>query len=112
MRFPHALVLLAALASPAAALEPLGSPVPLAPPAAADSPGELALARASAEAAQALGFPSTAATLYRALLAGPAPDTGPLTLDLAAALLDEGDVRGAGRVLESYGGADAVRADG
>jgi len=105
MRFPHAFVLLTALASPAAALEPLGSPVPLAPPPAANSPGELALARASAEAAQALGFPSTAATLYRALLAGPAPDTGPLTLDLAAALLDEGDVRGAGRVLESYSGA-------
>jgi tetratricopeptide (TPR) repeat protein len=71
----------------------------------ANSPGELALAVVSAERAQALGFPSTAVTLYRALLASPGVDTGRLTLSLASALLDDGDVPGAGRVLDSYTGA-------
>jgi len=105
MRFPSAPVVFAALALPAAALEPLGAPVPLSSPPPANSPGELALARASADAAQALGFPATAATLYRALLNTEPAESGPLTLALAAALLDDGDVHGAGRVLESYGGA-------
>jgi TolA-binding protein len=105
MRPSTALALLLAVGTPMAALEPLESPVPLAPAPPGTSAGELALARVSAERAQALGFPSTAATLYRALLATPGGDAGALNLDLASALLDDGDVKGAGRVLEAYGGA-------
>jgi hypothetical protein len=56
------------------------------------------------ERAQALGFPSTAVTLYRSLLALPGADAGRLTLSLASALLDDGDVAGAGRALEAYPG--------
>ncbi len=71
MRPSTALALLLAVGTPMAALEPLETPVPLAPAPPGTSPGELALARLSAERAQALGFPSTAATLYRSLLATP-----------------------------------------
>jgi tetratricopeptide (TPR) repeat protein len=104
MRFLTALALLLAVCGPAAALEPLNLPVPLAPPPAGASPGEMSLDYATAARAQDLGFPSTAVTLYRTLLAVPGADTGRLTLLLASALLDDGDVAGAGRALDAYAG--------
>ena len=104
MRLPTALALMLAGSAPLAALEPLNPPAPLSPPPPAASPGEAALALLSAQRAQALGFPSTAVTLYRALIAVPGADTGRLTLALASALLDDGDVAGAGRVLDAYNG--------
>jgi tetratricopeptide (TPR) repeat protein len=84
--------------------EPLSPPVPLAPPPSSASPGEIILALDSAERAQSLGFPSTAVSLYRSMLAEPGADSHRLTLALASALLDDGDVLGAGRVLDAYAG--------
>lgn len=105
MRIPTALALLLAASAPAAALEPLNAPVPLAASAPlGPSPGESALELASALRAQSLGFPSTAIALYRSMLAVPGADTRRLTLALASALLDDGDVAGAGRALDSYSG--------
>ena len=104
MRFLTAFAPLLAASAAMGALGPLSSPVPLAPPPAAASPGEAIVALDSAQRAQSLGFPSTAVSLYRSLLAAPGADTGRLTLALASALLDEGDVAGARRVLESYQG--------
>jgi tetratricopeptide (TPR) repeat protein len=108
MRLPTALAPLIAVTVSVAALEPLNPPVPLATPASAVSPGQAASEMVSAARAQALGFPSTAVTLYRSLLSSPGADAGRLTLALSTALLDDGDVAGAGRVLEAYtGGRDA-----
>jgi cellulose synthase operon protein C len=104
MRLLSALASLLAVTASKAALEPLNAPVPLAPPPAVSSPGEAAFAIIAAERAEALGFPSTAVTIYRSLLAAPGADTGRLTISLASALLDDGDVAGAGRALESYPG--------
>jgi tetratricopeptide (TPR) repeat protein len=104
MRFPTALATLIALSASMAALEPLNAPVPLEPAPLAVSPGETAFAIVSAERADALGFPSTAVSMYRSLLAAPGADSRRLTLSLASALLDDGDVGGAGRVLDSYTG--------
>jgi tetratricopeptide (TPR) repeat protein len=104
MRFPTALASMIAVTASIGALEPLNPPVPLAAPAAAVSPGESAFMVLSAERAQTLGFPSTAAALYRSLLALPGADAGRLTLSLASALLDDGDVAGAGRAREAYPG--------
>ena len=105
MRLLTALASMLAVSAPLAALEPLNPPVPLAPAPASVSPGEAALVIVSAQRAQALGFPSTAVTLYRGLLAAPGADAGRLTLSLASALLDDGDVAGAGKALESYTGS-------
>ncbi len=105
MRLLSALASLLAVSATAAALEPLNPPVPLAPQPPAVSPGESALAVVSAERAQALGFPSTAVTLYRQLAASPGADTARLNLALASALLDDGDVSGAGKVLDAFTGA-------
>jgi tetratricopeptide (TPR) repeat protein len=105
MRLPTAFALLLAFASPLGALEPLNPPVPLAPSPPPVSPGEVALTLVSAARAQSLGFPSTAVTLYRSLLERPGADAGRLTLALASALLDDGDVAGAGKALESFGGS-------
>jgi tetratricopeptide (TPR) repeat protein len=105
MRFPTVLAAMLAAAAPLSALEPLNAPVPLVTSHSEASPGEYALTVAAAQRAQALGFPSTSATLYRLLLSQPGVDTGRLTLALASALLDDGDVAGAGRVLDSYAGA-------
>ncbi len=104
MRLLTAFASLLAVSSPLAALEPLNPPVPLAPPPPSTSPGELALSVVTAERAQALGFPSTAVTLYRSLAAAPGADTARLTLALASALLDDGDVAGAGKVLDAFTG--------
>ena len=104
MRLSTALAPLLALSASMAALGPLNGPVPLSAQPPAQSPGEFALAMVSAERAEDLGFPSTAATLYRSLLATPGADAGPLTLALASSLLDDGDILGAGRALDSYAG--------
>ena len=101
--FPLLAPLLAATA--AGALEPLNPPVPLAAASAPASAGESSLALASAQRAQALGFASTAVALYRSMLGQPGADLGRLTLDLSGALLDDGDVAGAGKVLDAYTGA-------
>ena len=105
MRLPTVLAPLLAAAAAVAAPEPLNPPVPLAPQPFAVSAGEAAHQMVSAERAQALGFPSTAVTLYRSLLALPGADTRRLTLALSSALLDDGDVAGAGKVLDAYPGA-------
>jgi tetratricopeptide (TPR) repeat protein len=104
MRLPSAFASMLAMTASMAALEPLNAPVPFAPSAAATSPGEAAFAIVSAERADALGFPSTAVAIYRALLAEPGADTRRLTLSLASALLDDGDVPGAAKALDSYPG--------
>src|ERR1700690_418396 len=104
MRLTTALASLLAVSASMGAPEPLNPPVPLAPPAPSESPGQAALALESARRAQALGFPSTAVSLYRLMLAAPGADAGGLTLALASALLDDGDVAGAGRALDAYAG--------
>jgi len=105
MRSSPAFALLLAVCAPAAALGPLNPPVPLVSAQPAVSPGEASLGLVSAERAQDLGFPSTAVTLYRSLLTTPGADTNRLTLMLASALMDDGDIPGAGRVLDSYPGS-------
>jgi tetratricopeptide (TPR) repeat protein len=104
MRLPTALASLLAVSSSMGAVGPLNPPVPFAPPPSVASPAEAMLALDSAQRAQSLGFPSTAVSLYRSMLSAPGADSGRLTLALASALLDEGDVAGAGRVLDSFVG--------
>ena len=104
MRLPPALALLPALTASLGALEPLNPPVPLSAPAPAASPGEAAFALASAQRSEDLGFPSTAIEIYRSMLAAPGADAGRVTLALVSALLDDGDIAGAGRALEAYPG--------
>ncbi|HEY1764382.1 MAG TPA: tetratricopeptide repeat protein [Opitutaceae bacterium] len=106
MRLPTAAAAsLLAVTACLAALEPLNPPVPLVPAEAPRSPGAAALALASAQRSQDLGFPSAAIAIYRAMLAAPGADVGRLTLALSSALLDDGDVAEAGRVLEGYSGS-------
>ena len=104
MRLPTVLAPLLAVSVSMGALEPLNPPVPLVPAQSAASPAAAALALASAQRSEDLGFPSTAVALYRSLLAAPGADPGRLTLALASALLDDGDVAAAGKALESYAG--------
>jgi tetratricopeptide (TPR) repeat protein len=104
MRLLTALAPLLAACAYAGALEPLNPPIPLARPGTAASPGEAALALESAQRSEDLGFPSTAVSLYRSMLAAPGADQGRLTLALSTALLDDGDVPAAGKALESYTG--------
>ncbi len=104
MRFPTALASLLAVSVSVGALEPLNPPVPLAGAETAPSPGEAALALASAQRSQDLGFPSTAVAIYRSMLGAPGADSGRVTLALSSALLDDGDVAGAGRALDSFAG--------
>jgi TolA-binding protein len=106
-------------AAPALAQEPLNPAVPLLRTAAGPSPGERALTLAAAQRAQEMGFPDTAAALYRELLAAPAESTlqfpqaaaGPaeaaraqLVLALATALLDNDQPREADSLLRSLAG--------
>jgi len=83
------------LLHPPAPLVVAVAPAPLAP-------GQTAATLAAAERAQAMGFSSIAAELYRRLLASPgggAGDPWPLRLALATALLDDGQLSEAGQVL-------------
>ncbi|HEY1794453.1 MAG TPA: tetratricopeptide repeat protein [Opitutaceae bacterium] len=105
MRLPTALALLVAAPAALASPGPLNEAVPLAPAPAAASAGDSSFDLVSADRALSLGFPSAAATIYRSLLRQPGSDAGRLTLDLASALLDDGDVAGAARALESYPGS-------
>jgi len=99
------------IAAPLApAQTPLHPPAPLAVTGAPASlaPGQAAATLAAAERAQAMGFPSIAAELYRRLLAAPAGGAGDqlqLRLALATALLDDGRPGEAGLALN-----DDVRA--
>jgi TolA-binding protein len=98
-------IALAVLAAPllvlpsVGALEPLEPPAPLAPDEGGVAPGEWAITFASAQRAQSLGFPSTAITLFRSLMAAPGADVPRLALALATAQLDAGDLAGAAATL-------------
>jgi cellulose synthase operon protein C len=104
MRLTTALASLLAVSSSMGAVGPLNPPVPFAPPPSAASPGEAAVTLDSAQRAQSLGFPSTAVSLYRSMLAAPGADSSRLTLSLASALLDDGDVAAAGKALDAFVG--------
>jgi len=90
-----------ALAGFAAAPEPLNLPVPLSAVRLEASAGDSALSLASAQRAQALGFTSAAAEIYRSMLDQPGADRPRLTLALASTLLDAGDVATAHRILDA-----------
>jgi hypothetical protein len=66
--------------------------------------GTAALTASSAQRAHELGFPVTAAELYRVALADPGADRAALTLGLATALLDEGRAAEAEKVLNEFVG--------
>jgi tetratricopeptide (TPR) repeat protein len=119
MRHSLYLSLLPLAVVPLPAQEPLNPPVPLIALSPAPSPGDQALSLAAAQRAQEMGFPSTAAVLYRQLLAateigapGPAADTASgrasyrsrLTLALATALLDDGQPADAEAALNGLAG--------
>ena len=105
MRSRFLVCLLLATAAPLApAQTPLHPPAPLvvAVEPASLAPGQAAATLAAAERAQAMGFSSIAAELYRRLLALPAGGAGDpwqLRLALATALLDDGRLGEAGQVL-------------
>ena len=83
----------------------LNPPAPLASPGAQTvSPVRSSLMLAAAQRAQEFGFPSLAADLYRQLLAAPGADRGALSLALVTALLDDGQVELAEKVLEESDG--------
>lgn len=95
---------------PVCALAQTASPSPLASETAAAqaAPGGWLVAEGSADRALQAGFPTTAALLYRGLLADPAlpaESRGRVTLALVAALLDAGDAAAAERELENFSGA-------
>jgi TolA-binding protein len=99
-----ACLLLATAAPLTPAQTPLRPPAPLVAAVAPDAllPGQAAATLAAAERAQAMGFPSIAAELYRRLLAAPAGVAGDpfqLRLALATALLDDGRPDEAGLTL-------------
>ena len=117
MRFRHLLLMLPLAAASLRSQEPLNPPVPFSTGSTGASPGDEALALASAQAAQALGLPSTAAGLYRQLLAdagGAAPPAASaadriahragLALALATALLDDGQPGEAEAALKAAAG--------
>ena len=101
-----ALVLPALLlaAMPSRAQQPLPVAAPLLQPGEAGEPaGREALTFTAAQRAQELGLPGVAAGLYRQLLAAPTGSGGDrarITLALATALLDAGDVASAAQALE------------
>ncbi len=83
----------------------LNRPVPLAGATAAGvSAGAAALTVSAAQRAQEMGFPATAAELYRVALAEPGGDRVALTVGLATALLDEGRAADAEKVLNDFVG--------
>ncbi len=86
--------------------EPLNSPVPFAAAGArAASPGSVTAALRSARQALELGFPATAAEIYRGLLGAPGTDTRAVTLAWSAALLADGRATEAVKLLDGFKGA-------
>ncbi len=83
------------------AQQPLNNPVPFAPAPSAYSPAQNSIKVESARLAQQLGFPGIATSIYRKLLKESGVDRTALTLDLAEALLDEGNALEASKVLGS-----------
>jgi len=84
---------------------PLNRVVPLANTIEAGSTsGTAVLTASAAQRAHELGFPVTAAELYRVALADPGADRAALTLGLATALLDEGRAAEAEKVLNEFVG--------
>ena len=83
----------------------LNRPVPLVTVAPVGvSPGAATLNLAAAQRAQEMGFPVTAATLYREALTQASVDRGAATLGLATALLDDGNAAEAETVLNAFVG--------
>jgi TolA-binding protein len=83
----------------------LNRPVPLVTVASAGaSPGAAALTLVAAQQAQEMGFPATAAALYRGALTQAGADRALLTLGLATALLDDGNAAEAETVLNAFVG--------
>jgi TolA-binding protein len=83
----------------------LNQPVPFVTGATAGvSPGTAAVNLAAAQRAQELGFPATAAQLYREALTQTGGDRAALTLGLATALLDDGNAAEAETVLNAFVG--------
>lgn len=87
----------------------VADPSPLLDPgaAAAAAPGRWIVAEGRADQALQAGFPATAATIYRDVLASaeaPAEMRPRLTLALVTALLDAGDLTAAEQALQSYTG--------
>ncbi len=83
----------------------LNRPVPLVTAAvAATSPGMAAVTMTAALRAQEMGFPTTAAELYRGALTQTGADRAAITLGLATALLDDGNALEAEAVLNAFVG--------
>ncbi|HEY8995889.1 MAG TPA: hypothetical protein VIM71_14585 [Lacunisphaera sp.] len=85
------------------------SPSPLTPPAAVEQtvPGRWIVAEGRADQALQMGFPATAATIYREILADKsvfAATRQRVTLSLVTALLDAGSLREAETALQTYDG--------
>jgi tetratricopeptide (TPR) repeat protein len=68
------------------------------------SPGEEVIAIEAAQRAQEMGFSSAAIAIYEPLLAAGAANTTAIRLGLATALIDEGRMGEAGKVLEKWEG--------
>ena len=90
-------------------LAQVASPAPLASEAAAMQavPGRWIIAETRADQAQQTGFPATAATVYREILADKAVPTGTrqrVTLSLVTALMDAGELSAAEAALQTYDG--------
>jgi hypothetical protein len=87
----------------------VATPSPLVPPAAASRtvPGGRFVAESRADRALQAGFPATAAIIYREILADgntPGEVRDRVTLALATALLDAGEVAAAEQVVQAYAG--------
>ena len=86
--------------------EPLNAPVPFAATgASAASPGSVTAALRSARQALELGFPATAAEIYRGLSGAPGTDARAVTLAWSAALIADGRATEAVKLLDGYKGA-------
>ena len=105
MQFPKLLLLPLFAVAALGAVEPLNPPVGFAPVVAGPSSGEDAITYQSAVLAQAMGFPSTAASLYQDLLKEGVGDRSRITLLLATALMDSGENDQAERVLDALPGS-------
>ena len=105
MRLPNLLILPLFAAAAFGAGDPLNAPVPLGPKVGdPHSAGEDAIKLQAAQRAQLLGFPTTAASLYRELLSDGQVDRPRVSLMLATALLDSGELDTAERTLDAIPG--------